>query len=135
MAVKVFFVTLIFCLLVACDSSDCNLGMAADQLRLADTIEKNDKAYYLYTRTTGWNDKVVFFELYDEKPLFDKCTYESNIKELYAIHFNSFPEDPVPQYVKEIILQPDQLEKLKIIYTKDKNEGIENVYDVKFTHY
>ncbi len=36
-------------------------------------------------------------------------------------------------YVKQIILQPDKPEKLKVTYTTDKNEDITSVYDVKFT--
>ncbi len=119
--------------LVSCDKN-CSFDIAGDQLRFADSIEKNSKTYYLYTRTTGWNDKVVFFELYDKEPIFDKCTYQPDKKAVYSIHYDSFPDQPETiKYVKAMVLEPDQPEKLNITYTTDKNEGIENVYDVKFT--
>ncbi len=118
------------CLFAGCDYNDCSFDIAGDQLRLADSIEQNNKTYYLYTRTTGWQEKVIYFELYDKEPSFDQCTYRSNIDHLYMVAYDDYPE---VKYVKEIILQPNLPEKLKIIYTKDKNEGIANIYDVKFT--
>ena len=130
-----FIILPLTCLLAACSDDDCSFDIAGDQLRLADSTEIGNKTYYLYTRTTGWNDKVVFFELYDTKPAFDACTYQPDKKALYAIHFDSFPDQPEieTKYVKEMILQPSQPEKLKIVYTKNKGEGTANVYDVKFT--
>ncbi|PCH59480.1 MAG: hypothetical protein COC05_06785 [Gammaproteobacteria bacterium] len=132
---KAGIIVLFYFLITACDSNDCRFGfgVAADQLRLADTINNNNKTYYLYTRTTGWNDKIVFFELYDQKPEFDPCTYQPDIEYLYTIDYEDYPENPKRKHIEKMILQPDQPEKLKIIYTTDKTKGVENVYDVKFT--
>jgi len=129
-------IIVLFCFLItACGQNECGFGIhiAGDQLKLADTINDNNKTYYLYTRTTGWQEKTVFFELYDQKPEFDQCTYQPDIKKLYMVAYEDFPENPERKYVKKMILQPDQSEKLKIIYTTDKTKGVENVYDVKFT--
>ncbi len=120
-------IILVVLFLAACSPKAC------DELFL-DTINYHDSAiyskhkYFLYSRTTGWHEKVVFFELYKENPVFDECRH-SNINPIFAIDYSDYPE---MQYVKEMILQPDQPEKLKIIYTKDKNKGVANIYDVKF---
>ncbi|MBL1433712.1 MAG: hypothetical protein COB94_009785 [Gammaproteobacteria bacterium] len=132
---KAGIIVLFYFLITACGQNKCGFGIniAADQLRLADTINDNNKTYYLYTRTTGWTDKTIFFELYDKEPEFDQCTFQPDIKKLYMVAYEDFPENPERKYVKKMILQPDQSEKLKIIYTTDKTKGVENVYDVKFT--
>ncbi len=121
-------------LLVAACDKNC-FDIASDQLRFADTLEKNDKTYHLYTRTTGFQEKVVFFELYEKKPTYDACTNKTDPEPIFGIHYDYFPNDPTSKekYVKDIILQPEELEKLKIIYTPDKSEGVADVYGVKFT--
>ena len=113
--------------LFAC-SNECAVEIAGHQVRLADTIELNDSTYYLYTRTTGWQEKIIYFELYDSQPIFDECTEQPNIDSLYAIDYDDYSEE---QYIHKIILQPEQAEKIKIIYTQNKDEGV-SAYDVKF---
>jgi hypothetical protein len=126
---KFLLLSTILVLSSGCSADDC--GFPLDQVRYADQIQDEKKTYYLYTRTTGWHDKIVFFELYDIEPDFDKCR-QTKTRPIYRIDYDDYP---VEQYVKELKLQPDQSEKLKITYTTDVSEGIENVYDVKFTHY
>ncbi len=130
---KISIIVIFLLSLLSCDKN-CSFDIASDQIRFADSIEVDAKTYYLYTRTSGWHEKVVFFELYDKEPTFDKCTYRPNVNGLYGIHYDYFPDDPDSEekYIKKMILQPDQPEKLKIIYTKDKNKGVANIYDVKF---
>ncbi len=119
-----------FCFLIAsCNSNNCDLGVASDQFRHADTMEYKNVTYYFYTRTTGWNDKAVYFQLYDQNPQFDTCG-KPNIKPIYFVVYDDYPEI---KYIKAMVLEPNQPEKLNITYTTDKNEGIENVYDVTFT--
>lgn len=131
---KTFILLILSSSLGACNN--CEFDIASDQLRPADTIDINNTTYYLYTRTIGWQEKTVFFELYKEEPTYDICTRKVTPKAIFGIHYDYFPNDPNSEekYVKEMILQPDQAEKLKIIYTKNKEEGTTNVYDVKFTH-
>ena len=114
-------------LLFGCNSNDCEFPL--DQIKYADKVDHNGKIFYLYTRTVGWHNKVIFFEVYDSEPTFDKCRQPKNDL-IYKVDYDDYSET---KYVKKIILQPDQSEKLKIIYTKDINEGFENIYDVKFT--
>ncbi len=124
--ISIIVLTLLF-LFASCDKN-CSSEIASDQLRFADSIERDNKIYYLYTLTTGWNDKAVYFQLYEQKPILDKCK-KADIKPIYEIVYDDYPE---MQYVKAMILQPDKTTKLKIIYTKDKNKGVANIYDVKF---
>lgn len=117
------------CLLItACSNEGCK-DPIIDDVRFADSIRYDNSDFYLYTRTTGWNDKAVYFELYAEKPTLDQCN-QSEIKPIYDVVYDDYPEI---RYVKQIHLQMGQPEKLNIVYTANKNEGIENVYDVKFT--
>jgi hypothetical protein len=126
---------LLILFLTACSAEDC-FDIASDQLKFSDSVGYQGKTYYLYTRTTGFQEKVVYFELYDGEPIYDVCTQKTNPEPLFGIHYDYFPNDPdsKAKYVKELKLQLDQPEKLKITYTTDVNEGVKNVYDVKFTH-
>ena len=84
-------------MLASCDQN-CGSEIASDQLRYADSIERNNKTYYLYTLTTGWHDKAVYIQLYNKKPILDKCK-NSVIKPIYEIVYDDYPEK---KYVKEI---------------------------------
>lgn len=95
----------------------------------SDSVAMGDKQYFLFTRTKGWHDKVVFFELYEGKPEFDQCE-KASFQALYTVDYDDYPEK---KYVKALLLQPGQAEKLKITYTQNVEEGVANVYDVKFT--
>ncbi len=108
---------------------NCDSEIASDQLKFADSIEINNKTYYLYTLTMGWNDKAVYFQLYNKQPTLNDCR-KIDIKPIYEIVYDDYPES---RYIKKMTLQPDNPEKLNIIYTPNKSEGIANVYDVKFT--
>lgn len=121
-------------LLSACDAKDC-LDIASDQLKLSDSIEYDGKEYLLYTRTSGWQEKIVYLELYEKEPTYDRCTNKTSPEPIFGIHYDYFPNDPksVEKYVEKVILQPASPEKLKIIYTEDINKGTASIYDVKFT--
>lgn len=118
--------TLVF--ISSCSEKGCE-DLVLDTIKFHDTITTDERTYYLYSRTTGWQEKVVFFELYEKEPTFNKCT-DSTIKPIFARAFDDTEEQP---YIKNITLQPKRLEKLKITYTKNKEEGVANIYDVKFT--
>lgn len=128
MVVKNIFILFALIFLNACNPKGCE-ELALDTIKFHDTIMFDEKVYYLYSRTTGWQEKVGGFELYEQEPTFDKCTH-STIKPIFARAFDDAEEYP---YIKNIIFQPNKSEKLSIIYTMNKSEGIANVYDVKFT--
>jgi len=116
-------------LLKSYQSSSCN----TDPIDFKDSIEEKGKTYYLSVKQTGFQDKVYYFELYDSQPKFDECGKPIQ-KPFYSIHYEDYPNypDKEQQYIKSMILQVDQNEKLNIIYTMDKNEGM-SIYEVKFT--
>jgi hypothetical protein len=128
MVIRISILLTICLLLVSCEQNDCK-GPLIDTINFHDSTEKSGIKYYLYSRTTGFQEKVVFFELYNKKPLFDLCKH-SSIKPIYSRAFEESNDQP---YIKELIFQPEQPESLRIIYTKDVNEGFKNVYDVRFT--
>jgi hypothetical protein len=134
MNMRLLFASILLLAIAGCDN-DCSFEIAADQIRFADSIDENGKTYYLYTRTTGFQDKIVFFELFDMQPKFDDCE-KSNIKPIYVVDYDDYPNYPdkqEKQYIKSLTLQPNQGEKLRIIYTKNKNEGMSDD-NVKFSH-
>ena len=125
---KIIAVLLSLIIISACSSEGCK-ELVLDTVKYHDTATEFGKEYHLYSRTTGWQDKVIFFELYKAKPIFDECMH-SNISPIYARPFDDNKDRP---YIKELILSPNEPEKIKITYTTDINEGIANVYDVKFS--
>lgn len=72
-------------------------------------------------------EKVVYFELYDKRLEF--ACMKSVIEPVSKVDYDDYPDK---QYVKALILERDQAEKLKIVYTKIKSEGL-SANDVKFT--
>lgn len=125
---KLIIILITLCCLFSC-GNNCDSEIASDQLKFADSMKVDSRTYYLYTLTTGWNDKAVYFQLYDMQPTLNDCR-EINIKPIYETVHDDFPDT---QYVEKLILQPKQDEMLKIIYTKDLNKGAASVYDVTFT--
>ncbi len=114
--------------ITSCSSKACK-ELILDAVKLHDTATHSGQTYYLYSRTTGWHEKVVFFELYEKSPTFNQCQH-ADIKPVFIRAFDDTPEN---SFIKQLILQPEKPEKIKIIYTTDENEGFSNVYDVKFT--
>lgn len=113
-----------------CNYSGCDGELfGADQLRLLDSFAQGGEIFYLYARTTGFHEKVVFFELYNRAPVFNECK-DAQIEPAYVIDYNDFP---VKQHVKSLTLQPAAAEKLAIVYTQDKSEGYLDVYSVRFS--
>jgi|GEM_PF-3304817 len=127
-------ISLVVLHLSACSSDSC-FDFASDQLKLADSVVHKDQVYYLYVRTSGFQEKVIYFEIFDAIPTYDACTGKTTPNSLYGTSYDFFASDADSKgkYVKSINFQPNQLEKLKVIYTTDVNEGYKSVYDVKLT--
>ena len=102
--------------------------LGQDQLSLLDTIDMSGTNYHLYARQTGFQEKLVFLELYDRGPVFDECEH-ANVDPVYNVVYNDYP---IKQHIKTITLEPDADELLVVVYTQDINEGFPDVYMVKF---
>ena len=120
---------LLFIILLNVNSSGCEHGDYIDFPKQVDVINDKDKTYYLYVRTVGFQEKTDYFELYEGEPKFDACNY-SHENLLYEIYYDDYPKK---QYVKSLSLDLDNPEKLKIIYTEDREQGFSSPYSVKFS--
>jgi hypothetical protein len=57
--------------LLSCpQTSDC---LVADSVKELKVISIGKADYYLYRKTSGFSDKASFYQLYEGKPLFDRC--------------------------------------------------------------
>ncbi len=111
--------------ITGCSNSDC---IIKPQLHLADRKTQDGKIYYLYTRTSGFQEKQVFFEVYDEEPVFDKCN-KALIKPFFEIAHDH------ERFVKTVILNANSEsydDRLKILYTLDQHAGYSSTNDVRF---
>ena len=135
----------LFSHLTACDASNVSCNGLIDQIQYGDSIAHAGTTYYLYFNTTGWNDKIVSYYVYDSKPVFNECNrtdkevfHSYAFEEYYYDESQKVEYDDVNKklYVKEFVLRPNygtQQQAVKVTYTKDKTQGFESVYDVKFT--
>jgi len=130
--VRLAFSIFVFIAVTACEDSKSACGGMPDYLLFGDKVSHDGVDYYLYFRTSGFQDKVTFFLVYDSKPVFDAC----NMTDQEYFYLGDYDDFEKVQYVKDFVLRPNgatQDETVHITYTDDKNEGFFDVYDVKFT--
>lgn len=99
--IKFFCLSVVTMFLVACShNEDC---LVADSLEQVHVLTVEDKSYYLFVRTTGFNEKAHFYELYAKPPAFDVCgkTTELPLTELHI--------DDSKGGVQKLILKNKQL--------------------------
>ena len=94
-------------------------------VELLDSVQYEGEVYYLYSRTTGIQEKQTFFELYKNKPEMDACR-EANIKAVAIV-----PHDH-ERYVDGVVFQPNSANLLQITFTDDISTGYENTNDIRF---
>ena len=70
-ALSMFTVVLLSCM----SDDDCFTGDSIDQINTP-TIKQQD--HFLFLRTSGFQEKESFFELYEKKPTFDECARPDN---------------------------------------------------------
>lgn len=100
-------------LVSACSSnSDCFI---ADSVRIVSKAKKDGSGYFLVARTSGFSDKVTFFELYDTKPEFDSCGKTgSKMLDMKVI-------DDQSGFIKKVKVKNG---KLEIEYTNDEEKSV-----------
>jgi len=119
--------------------------MSLDQIVHGDSITHAGIDYNLYYRTIGLHEKTIYFEVYNSEPVFDECN-RTDVEVFHSYAFEEYYDDDSQKveyddvnkklYVKEFVLRPNygtQQQAVKVTYTKDKTQGFESVYDVKFT--
>jgi len=119
MAIKnIFFLLFSLSILVSCTSTnDC---FVADIVEEARTVELQNNKYFLYLRTSGFNDKEFFYELYDQLPKFNQCGI-SELSPVSDVHVD-FSAGNIER------LEIDGYQ-LKVVYSSssDKNVDLLNV--------
>jgi len=108
-------VTLFFVVnIIACSAeTDCFI---ADSLTPLKTVKIEGTDYFIYLRISGFQEKIAYYELYKDKPVFDVCGQSS----IEAIYGDSV--DPALGTVSKLMVMND---KLIIIYSKDRSSIIE----------
>ena len=112
--------------LLSCGTDEkCYYFPGSDRIEFLDTVKKGNTTYYLIIRTTGFQDKISVFELYDAKPHFTPCG-EADRKALWV---EDIEEDYPNKFVKEVVLHEQAEKKLEVVYTQNKNEA-QDLYQV-----
>jgi hypothetical protein len=104
----------LFLSLPACDrASDCGV---ADQITVVDTgVKRGDKTYTLVRRISGFQDKVVSYELFDGAPVFDPCGRSGSDPVAYDGY------DPDQGSIKALVFRNGRLD---IVYTRNAAEAV-----------
>lgn len=122
MEIKIPFLSLVFITLLnfsGCTPSEDGC-LTRDKLTEIRILKINNTDYYLYLKISGWHDKVVFYELYDKKPVLDACN-KANILPIADIVVS--PENGT---ASKLIIKDKQL---FLNYTKEKTkELLENIF-------
>lgn len=106
-------IALLFISLLSCTANnDCN---TADSVKQIKSYDVNSHAYFIYVRTSGFHEKEVFFELYDNVPVFDDCG-KPDIPIVSAVHVDS-----TQGTVSKLVINANNL---KIVYKKGQIEDI-----------
>jgi hypothetical protein len=99
---------LVLAALASCSqASDC---LVADSVKELKVIRIGKADYYLYRKTSGFNDKASFYQLYDSEPSFDRCGKAASqpISDAYI--------DLTEGYPTKVVVENG---KLKLMYSRD----------------
>ncbi len=110
---KLFIVLFAFNLLMACsEGGDC---FVADSVEKIEELHINDTRYFLYLRTSGFNEKESFYELYDKEPIFDNCK-KAGIRPVSDLHVDTSAGTPVKLIIKN--------NKLSLLFSNNANDSV-----------
>lgn len=70
---------LIICFCTSCGQQEIECPVILDQVSIIDHQDLNSTSFYLVERISGWHEKSIIIELFDQKPEFDHCN-ENKIK-------------------------------------------------------
>jgi hypothetical protein len=131
--------------------SGCGLDMGADQYHEVKQIIFDQKTYYLYQKTTGFQEKMHFFNLYDKSPVFDDCrnTTQEPFAETDYVREEGIPVgfyvSPSPRgWIMEVeysnaktdaLPLTEALDKADIVFKAGENHEIKHVVTHQKTYY
>lgn len=97
---------------LACtDNNDC---FVAETVTPVKTIRIGGVDHFLYLRSSGFNEKEHFYELYKRSPKFDECG-KTDISPISEVHL-----DTSEGVIVKLVIDKH---KLKIIYSEEDNQG------------
>lgn len=111
---KLFIVLFTFNILVACSAdNDC---FVADSVEKIEELYINDTTYFLYLRTSGFNEKESFYELYDKEPTFDGCR-QTDVRPVSDLHVDTSEGTPVKLIIKN--------NKLNLLFSNNASDSVD----------
>jgi hypothetical protein len=112
-----FGVLLLLMSLAACSNkADC---LTADTIKEITAQSLNEKGVHLFLRSSGFNEKVHFYEMFKGEPTFDECG-QTKGKLISQIHVDTSIGKP-----KKLIVKSNQIE---LVYTDaEGNYQLENI--------
>lgn len=91
-------------LLLSCSGeSDC---FVADVVEPVEQVTVGGTVHHIYLRTSGFNEKEQFFELYAEKPVFDDCG-QAETTPVATVHIDENRGHPERLTVGDLVLEID----------------------------
>lgn len=92
------------------DNGGCFVAETVGQVQ---KINISGADHFLYLRSSGFNEKEHFYELYRNEPEFDDCG-KANLTPLSEVHI-----DPNEGTVARVVIDKS---KLTIVYSKEKSQ-------------
>lgn len=71
--ITLLIITLVSAFCVSCGKQEIECPIILDQVSIIDQQDFNGTTYYLVERISGWHEKTIIIELFDQKPEFDRC--------------------------------------------------------------
>ncbi len=103
----IVFLAISFTLGACTSSNDCFVSDVVDEVK---SVTVDSKEYYLFLRTSGFNEKEHFYELYDHKPKFDDCGLSKSTS-VSDVHVDSTVGN-----VGKVVISD---KSLNLVYSKD----------------
>lgn len=106
---RIIFLIFIVNILIACSQDpDCFI---ADSIKLVTSIKIGSRDYLIYLRISGFHEKEIFYELYENKPTFDECK-QSDVLSISDVHVD------LSRGVVSRLIVDDKV--LHLVYSNDK---------------
>jgi hypothetical protein len=103
-------ILLLFSSVIACsDKPDC---LVADSLKEMTAPSLNEKGLHIFLRTSGFNEKEHFYEMYKGMPAFDSCG-RTGSSLISLVHI-----DRSIGYAQKLIVKDNRME---IVYSDDES--------------
>lgn len=118
MKIAVFFAISIVLFICGCSKEpDCFVADSIKEIKLS---QLNDSGYFLYLRTTGFNEKESFFELFNAKASFDDCG-QTSVKPVSQVHVDDTKGFPIKLDIYQ--------DKIDVVYSavNEKNISLESI--------